>query len=90
MPSLNHPPTFNYLVQQAFYQATIKPLLGTHAVQQELVILHKSGIVDELNKFLRDFDHTRKLKFRGTFIGQTDWGFLVEDMRPQGRTSLQA
>lgn len=87
MPSLNHPPTYNYLVQQDFYQATIKPLLGIHAVQQELVILHKSGIVDELNKFLRDMDHSRNPKFRGTFIGQTDWGFLVEDMRPQGKSS---
>ncbi|POR34102.1 Inositol-pentakisphosphate 2-kinase [Tolypocladium paradoxum] len=87
VPSLNHPPTYNYLVQQNFYQAAIKPLLGIHAVLQELVILHKSGIVDELNKFLRDIDHSRKAKFRGTFIGQTDWGFLVEDMRPQGKTA---
>ncbi|PNY27922.1 Inositol-pentakisphosphate 2-kinase [Tolypocladium capitatum] len=83
VPSLNHPPTYNYLVQQDFYQAAIRPLLGIHAVQQELVNLHKSGVVDELNKFLRDVDQSRKAKFRGTFIGQTDWGFLVEDMRPQ-------
>ncbi|PHH84746.1 hypothetical protein CDD83_1460 [Cordyceps sp. RAO-2017] len=77
-------PSFNYPAQQRFYQASIKPLLGGHAVHQELVILHKSGIVDKLNQLLQDIDSTRKSKFRGTFVGQSDWGFLVEDMRPRG------
>jgi len=86
VPTLDHPPTYNYLVQQKFYQSAIKPLLGTYAIRQELVILRKSGIVEELNKHLRDIDETRKDKFKGTFIGQTDWGFLVEDMRPDSES----
>ncbi|KAM4054637.1 inositol-pentakisphosphate 2-kinase domain-containing protein [Hirsutella rhossiliensis] len=83
VPSRNHAPTYNYLAQQRFYQTSIKPRLGEYAVQQELVILHKSGIVDMLNRLLQDIDSTRKKKFRGSLIGQTDWGFLVQDMRPQ-------
>ncbi|KAJ6446465.1 inositol-pentakisphosphate 2-kinase [Purpureocillium lavendulum] len=82
VPTLGHPLTYNYLAQQKFYQGAIKPLLGGHAIRQEIVILRKSGVVEELNKHLRDIDDTRRDKFKGTFIGQTDWGFLVEDMRP--------
>lgn len=85
VPSLNHPPTYNYLAQQTFYQGAIKPLLGGHAIHQELVVLRNSGIVKELNKFLLENDHLRKDKFKGTFIGRADWGFLVEDMRPRGK-----
>lgn len=84
MPALGHAPTFNYLLQQKFYHTAIEPVLGKHAVRQELVILHNCGIVDKLNALLREIDHTRKAKFRGTFVGQADWGFLVEDMRPEG------
>ncbi|KYK60019.1 hypothetical protein DCS_01153 [Drechmeria coniospora] len=83
VPSLNAHPTYDYLAQQKFFQYSIKPLLGKHVVHQELVILRASGIIDELNKFLRDINHSRAPKFRGSFIGQADWGFLVEDMRPQ-------
>ncbi|UNI14264.1 Inositol-pentakisphosphate 2-kinase [Purpureocillium takamizusanense] len=82
VPALGHPPTYNYLAQQNFYQGAIKPLLGSYAIRQELVILRKSGIIEELNNYLRDNDGERKDKFKGTFVGQTDWGFLVEDMRP--------
>ncbi|EQL03371.1 inositol-pentakisphosphate 2-kinase [Ophiocordyceps sinensis CO18] len=86
VPSRDYAPTYNYLVQQRFYEASIKPRLGEYAVHQELVILHKSGVVDRLNRLLQDIDSTRKKKFRGSLIGQTDWGFLVEDMRPQDPT----
>ncbi|PHH64663.1 hypothetical protein CDD81_4104 [Ophiocordyceps australis] len=83
VPCRNHAATFNYPSQQDFYLRSIKPLLDGYAVKQELVILHNSGIVDELNNFLQSIDHCRKAKFRGSFIGKTHWGFLVEDMRPQ-------
>ncbi|XWW97048.1 hypothetical protein V2A60_005029 [Cordyceps javanica] len=82
VPALGQPTAYNYLFQQHFYQTTIRPLLGNHAIHQELVILRNSGIVDELNRLLRDLDHTRKPKFRGSFVGQSDWGLLIEDMRP--------
>ncbi|PFH58401.1 hypothetical protein XA68_13718 [Ophiocordyceps unilateralis] len=82
VPSRDSAPTYNYLFQQTFYQTSIKPLLGGYAVEQELVVLRKSGIVDYLNKLLRDIDSSRKSKFQGSFIGQSDWGFLVQDMRP--------
>ncbi|KAK5990155.1 Inositol-pentakisphosphate 2-kinase [Cladobotryum mycophilum] len=82
VPSMGQTPTYNYLLQQKFYHTAIKPILGEHAVRQELVVLHQSGIVDELNDILQNIDHKRKPKFRGTFIGQANWGFLVEDMRP--------
>ncbi|KJZ72173.1 hypothetical protein HIM_08438 [Hirsutella minnesotensis 3608] len=83
VPSRNSPPTFKYVLQQKFYQASIKPILGEYAVHQELVILRSSGLVDKLNMLLQNIDSTRKEKFRGSFIGRSDWGFLVEDMRPQ-------
>lgn len=87
VPSLGATPTYNYLLQQKFLQTAIKPILGDHVVNQELVVLHKTGIVQELNNLLRDINHTRKDKFKGSYVGETDWGFLVEDMRPQGKIS---
>lgn len=82
VPLLGQPTKYNYVWQQNFYQTAILPLLGSHAIHQELVILRNSGIVDELNRLLQDIDHTRKPKFRGSFVGQSDWGLLIEDMRP--------
>ncbi|KAG5976808.1 hypothetical protein E4U55_007214 [Claviceps digitariae] len=83
VPSLGAPLTYNYLLQQQYLQTAIKPILGEHVVHQELVVLHKSNIVRELNNLLRDVNHTRRDKFKGTYVGETDWGFLIEDMRPQ-------
>ncbi|KAL7937581.1 inositol-pentakisphosphate 2-kinase domain-containing protein [Trichoderma chlorosporum] len=85
-PSLGRAPTSSdyYLRQQEFFIRQIQPHLGEHAVSQELVVLHKSGIVGDLNAMLRDMNHLRKPKFQGSFIGQASWGFLVEDMRPNG------
>lgn len=88
--SLGAAPTYNYVYQQQFLQTTIKPILGDHVVNQELVVLHKTGIIQELNNLLRTIDHTRKDKFKGTYVGETDLGFLVEDMRPQGRMTTLA
>ncbi|KAI9166787.1 Inositol-pentakisphosphate 2-kinase [Paramyrothecium foliicola] len=76
-------PTYDYLRQQKFFQSVIQPVLGDYTVRQELVILYNSDIVAHLNKYLRSIDHHRKDKFKGTFVGQSDWGLLVEDMRPQ-------
>ncbi|ETS06410.1 hypothetical protein M419DRAFT_70044 [Trichoderma reesei RUT C-30] len=85
-PSLGRAPTSSdyYFRQQEFFIREIQPHLGDHAVNQELVVLHKSGIVDELNAMLRDVNHLRKPKFQASFIGHASWGFLVEDMRPKG------
>ncbi|QYT01276.1 Inositol-pentakisphosphate 2-kinase [Trichoderma simmonsii] len=85
-PVLGRAPTSSdyYLRQQEFFIREIQPHLGEHAVSQELVVLHKSGIVDDLNAMLRDMNHQRKPKFQGSFIGHASWGFLVEDMRPNG------
>ncbi|KAL7817078.1 inositol-pentakisphosphate 2-kinase domain-containing protein [Trichoderma gracile] len=85
-PSLGRAPTSSdyYFRQQEFFIREIQPHLGDHAVSQELVVLHKSGIVDELNAMLRDVNHLRKPKFQASFIGHASWGFLVEDMRPKG------
>lgn len=85
MPSLGAPLSYNYLLQQKYLQTAVKPILGDHIVHQELVVLHKSNIVRELNNLLRDINHTRRDKFKGTYVGETDWGFLIEDMRPQGK-----
>ncbi|EHK47999.1 hypothetical protein TRIATDRAFT_316133 [Trichoderma atroviride IMI 206040] len=73
-----------YLRQQEFFIREIQPHLGDHAVRQELVVLHKSSFVDELNAMLRKSNHLRKPKFQGSYIGRASWGFLVEDMRPSG------
>jgi hypothetical protein len=82
--SLGHAPTYDYLRQQKFFQSVIQPVLGDYTVRQELVILYNSDIINHLNKFLRSVEHLRKDKFKGTWVGQSDWGLLVEDMRPQG------
>ncbi|RDA92976.1 hypothetical protein CP533_5547 [Ophiocordyceps camponoti-saundersi (nom. inval.)] len=82
VPRRNSPLTYNYLVQQNFYQNSIRPLLDGYAVHQELVVIRKCGIVDKLNKLLQEIDSSRKQKFRGSFVGQSDWAFLVQDMRP--------
>ncbi|KAJ3478817.1 hypothetical protein NLG97_g8474 [Lecanicillium saksenae] len=82
VPALGQATAYNYLFQQKYYQTAILPLLGEHAVHQELVMLRGSGIVEELNRLLQDLDDTRKPKFRGSYVGQSDWGLLVEDMRP--------
>ncbi|KAH6610427.1 inositol-pentakisphosphate 2-kinase [Trichoderma cornu-damae] len=83
-------PSDYYLRQQEFFVREIQPHLGEHAVRQELVVLHKSGIVDELNAMLRDVNHLRKPKFQGSVIGHGFWGFLVEDMRPNGASAAAA
>lgn len=73
-----------YLRQQEFFIREIQPHLGEHAVRQELVVLRKPSIVEDLNTMLRKSNHLRKPKFQGTYIGRASWGFLVEDMRPTG------
>lgn len=88
VPALGQPTAYNYLFQQKYYQTAIRPLLGSHAIHQELVILRNSGIIDELNRLLQDLDHTRKPKFRGSFVGQSDWGLLIDDMRPDPKAPV--
>ncbi|KAK2591315.1 Inositol-pentakisphosphate 2-kinase [Conoideocrella luteorostrata] len=83
VPSLGATPTYNYIFQHQFLQTAIRPILGDHVVRQDLVMLHKSGIVKELNHLLHAMNSSRKDKFKDTYVGDTDWGFLVEDMRPQ-------
>lgn len=53
-------------------------------MHQELVILRDANLIDPINDYLRAIDHQRDLKFRGTFIEPSEWGFLVEDMQPHG------
>lgn len=85
VPSLGAPLTYNYHLQQQYLQTAIRPILGEHVVHQELVMLHETNIVQELNNLLRDINHTRRDKFKGTYVGESEWGFLIEDMRPQGK-----
>ncbi|KAH7328425.1 inositol-pentakisphosphate 2-kinase-domain-containing protein [Stachybotrys elegans] len=77
------PMAFDYVLQQRFWTSNIQPILKNHAASQELVILHKSEIIDQLNALLRSIDQSRRPKFRGTYVGHSDWGLLVEDMRPE-------
>jgi inositol-pentakisphosphate 2-kinase len=85
--SHGHAPAYDYLRQQKFFQSVIQPVLGEHTVRQELVILYNTDIIAQVNKFLRSNEHLRKDKFKGTYVGQSDWGLLVEDMRPQEHNS---
>ncbi|EXA49536.1 hypothetical protein FOQG_00908 [Fusarium oxysporum f. sp. raphani 54005] len=80
-PASGQPARFNYLKQQEFYAKQITPFLKTHAIQQRLVVLRHTNIIPQLNAFLRSIDHQRKEKFRGSFISESNWGLLVEDMR---------
>ncbi|KAG9253308.1 inositol-pentakisphosphate 2-kinase-domain-containing protein [Emericellopsis atlantica] len=81
-------PKFDYIEQAQYYRDRIQPILGNYVLHQELVDLQNSDIIDIINAHLRRIDHTRKGKFRGTFVGQSDWGFLVEDMRPDSTDHL--
>lgn len=83
-PASGQPARFNYLKQQEFYAKQITPFLKTHAIQQRLVVLRHTNIIPQLNAFLRSIDHQRKEKFRGSFISESNWGLLVEDMRVSG------
>lgn len=81
-PRLGQHAKYNYILQQKFYNTSIKPILGTYANHQELVILRDTDIIDQLNALLQDIDHTRNPKFKGSFVGLSDWGLLTRDMRP--------
>ncbi|KAH6888672.1 inositol-pentakisphosphate 2-kinase-domain-containing protein [Thelonectria olida] len=81
-PANGAPARFNYLKQQEFYANKVKTYLKDDVIKQELVVVRDSNIVNELNLYLRRIDHQRKEKFRGSFIAHTNWGLLVEDMRP--------
>lgn len=83
-PANGEPSRFNYLKQQEYYAKQVRYLLRDHIIQQELVVVRGSNIVRKLNNFLTSIDHERKEKFRGTYVADTNWGFLVEDMRPKG------
>ncbi|RFN46840.1 inositol-pentakisphosphate 2-kinase [Fusarium flagelliforme] len=80
-PASGQPARFNYLKQQEFYAKQITPFLKTHAIQQQLVVLRNTNIISQLNAYLRSIDHQRKEKFRGSFVSESNWGLLVEDMR---------
>ena len=47
-------------------------------------MIRNSGIIDAVNSELRRNNDARKDKFKGSWVGQSEWGFLVEDMRPDG------
>lgn len=83
-PLRNERPGFDYIEQQWYHHTLILPILGASVLHYELAVIRNSGIVDDINEHLRRIDQTRKGKFRGSFVSQSDWGFLVEDMRPEG------
>jgi inositol-pentakisphosphate 2-kinase len=84
--TLGQPLTFDYQFQNGFFTKFIKPVFGEYAIHHELVHIAKSGIVKELNAYLLKNEHLRKPKFRGSYVGETPLGFLVEDMRPPGES----
>ncbi|KAM5351440.1 hypothetical protein ACJ41O_004163 [Fusarium nematophilum] len=86
-PANGQPARFNYLKQQEFYSKQITPFLKTHAIKQQLVVLRHSNVISQLNAYLRTVDHERKEKFRGSFISESNWGLLVEDMRVSDPTN---
>lgn len=87
-PAQDDRPRFDYLEQDEYYRTRIKPILGQHVLHQELVNIRGSGIIDAINEYLRCNDKSRKDKFMGTWVDQSDYGFLVEDMRPDGAPSF--
>jgi len=87
-PAQDDRPRFDYLEQDEYYRTRIKPILGQHVLHQELVNIRGSGIIDAINEYLRCNDKSRKDKFMGTWVDQSDYGFLVEDMRPDDENGL--
>lgn len=84
VPNRGQDSTYDYLWQQTFFEKSIRPILGDNAVNQELVAVPEAALVDQLNNILESINQTRKLKFRSSYVGQSSWGLLVDDMRPQG------
>ncbi|CAM1505464.1 Fc.00g111010.m01.CDS01 [Cosmosporella sp. VM-42] len=83
-PTNGSPPRYNYIKQQEHYVRKVKFTLGSdRVVRHELVVVRNSNIIRKLNNFLASIDHERKEKFRGSFVAASNWGFLVEDMRPE-------
>lgn len=85
VPKRGQDSTYDYLWQQAFFEKSIRPILGENAVDQELVAVPEPALIGQLNDILESINQTRKLKFRGSFVGQSSWGLLVDDMRPRGK-----
>lgn len=83
-------PRFDYLEQYRYYLNRIKPILGSYVLHQELVSLESSGIIDSINSFLRSINSTRTPKFRDSYVEESKLGFLVEDMRPDGKNPGRA
>lgn len=42
-----------------------------------------------MNELLKKIDGERRKKFQGSFVGNTDWALLLDDMRPHGMFSSQ-
>ncbi|KAK0389379.1 hypothetical protein NLU13_2954 [Sarocladium strictum] len=76
--------SFDYIAQHKYFLRDIRPRLGGYTVHQELVKAHHAKqLVPEMNEMLKRIDGQRRKKFRGSFVGNTDWALLLEDVRPQ-------
>ena len=84
VPRLGAAPTYDYIQQLAYLDSNIRPILGDYVAKQELVDIQDTGIIEQLNHVLENIDDSRKQKFRGSYVGKSRWGFLVQDMRPRG------
>lgn len=66
---------------QALWEQHIKPLFSEgQVVQQSLVDLRPSQIIQKLNKCLQGNESFRDPKRRGIFLADDDYGLLVTDM----------
>jgi hypothetical protein len=81
-------PKFDYISQYRYYLSHIKPILGSYVLHQELVGLQSEDIIDRINAHLRSINKTRAPKFKDTYVKPSELGFLVEDMRSDGKLSL--
>jgi hypothetical protein len=81
-------PKFDYISQYRYYLSHIKPILGSYVLHQELVGLQSEDIIDRINAHLRSINKTRAPQFKYTYVKPSELGFLVEDMRSDGKLSL--
>ncbi|AEO69202.1 uncharacterized protein THITE_2119339 [Thermothielavioides terrestris NRRL 8126] len=72
---------------QEYWETAVRPLFEPEdLVQHQLIKLGQDAVTSQLNSALARADHFRRADFRGSRVAATEYGMLVEDMRPSMAT----
>lgn len=74
--------SFPYEQHQRFFNNVILTLINREdLVEQELVSIRGSGVVEQLNSILEARDSQRRKDWQGTRVADVEYGMLVQDLR---------